>query len=78
MISKINLTGKQLATIRLRPEIYKKAGAQLDGKAIVGGLTQLKGVKDGLEAWLRDSGKVTLEIDIKPVIDDIEKVLASG
>jgi hypothetical protein len=78
MISKINLTGKQLATIRLRPEIYKKAGAQLDGKAIVGGLTQLKGVKDGLEAWLRDSGKVTLEIDIRPVIDDIDKVLASG
>ncbi len=78
MISKIILTGKQLATIRLRPEIYKKAGAQLDGKAIVGGLTQLKGVKDGLEAWLRDSGKVTLEIDIRPVIDDIDKVLASG
>jgi hypothetical protein len=78
MISKIILSGKQLATIRLRPEIYKKAGAQLEGKAIVGGLTQLKGVKDGLEAWLRDSGKVTLEIDIRPVIDDIDKVLASG
>lgn len=78
MISKITLTGKQLATIRLRPEIYKKAGAQLDGKAIVGGLTQLKGVKDGLEAWLRESGKVTLEIDIRPVIDDIDKVLAAG
>jgi hypothetical protein len=78
MISKIILSGKQLATIRLRPEIYKKAGAQLDGKAIVGGLTQLKGVKDGLEAWLKGSGKVTLEIDIRPVIDDIDKVLASG
>ena len=78
MISKITLTGKQLATIRLRPEIYKKAGAQLDGKAIVGGMAQLKGVKDGLEAWLRDSGKVTLEIDIRPVIDDIDKVLASS
>ena len=75
MISKIILTGKQLSTIRLRPEIYKKAGAQLDGKSIVGGLTQLKGVKEGLEAWLRESGKVTLEMDIRPIIDDIEKVL---
>jgi hypothetical protein len=77
MISRIELTGKQLATIRLRPEIYKKAGAQLDGKAIVGGLTQLKGVKEGLEAWIRESGKVSLEMDIQPVIDDISKVLAA-
>lgn len=78
MISRINLTGKQLATIRLRPEIYKKAGAQVDGKAIVGGMTQLKGVKEGLEAWIRESGKVTLEMDIQPIIDDINKVLSSG
>lgn len=78
MISRITLTGKQLATIRLRPEIYKKAGAQVDGKVLVGGMTQLKGVKDGLEAWIRDSGKVTLEMDIQPVIDEIEKVLSSG
>lgn len=78
MISRITLSGKQLATIRLRPEIYKKAGAQVDGKVLVGGMTQLKGVKDGLEAWIRESGKVTLEMDIQPVIDEIEKVLASG
>ena len=78
MISKIDITGKQLSTIRLRPEIYKKAGAQLDGKAIVGGPAQLKGVKDGLEAWIKESGKVTLEMDLRPIIDDIEKVLASG
>ncbi len=78
MISKITITGKQLATIRLRPDIYKKAGAQLSGKSIVGGLTQLKGVKEGLEAWVRDSGKVTLEMDIQPIIDDIKKVLAAG
>jgi len=78
MISTINITGKQLATVRLRPDIYKKAGALLKGKSIVGGLTQLKGVKDGLEAWLRESGKVTLEMDIRPIIDDIDKVIAAG
>ncbi|RKX90720.1 MAG: hypothetical protein DRZ90_16020 [Spirochaetes bacterium] len=78
MISTITITGKQLATIRLRPDIYKKAGAQLNGKSIVGGLTQLKGVKEGLEAWLQESGKVTLEMDIRPIIDDIEKILAAG
>ncbi len=77
MISKITLSGKQLATIRLRPEIYKKAGAKLDGKSIVGGLTQLKGVKDGLESWIRESGKVALEMDLQPIIDDINKVLAA-
>lgn len=75
MISKISLTGKQLATLRLRPDIYKKAGAQLDGKAIVGGPAQLKGVMDGLEAWLKESGKVALEMDLRPVIDDIKKTL---
>jgi len=78
MISTIKISGKQLATIRLRPDIYKKAGAQLNGKSIVGGLTQLKGVRDGLEAWLQDSGKVTLEMDIRPIIDDINKVLTAG
>lgn len=78
MISKIALTGKQLATIRLRPDIYKKAGAQVDGKSIVGGPAQLKGVKEGLEAWLKKSGKVTLEMDLRSIIDDIDKVLAAG
>jgi hypothetical protein len=77
MIKKITITGKQLATIRLRPDIYKKAGAQLDGKAIVGGPDQLKGVRDGLEAWLKDSGKVTLEMDLRPIIDDINAALGS-
>lgn len=77
MISKITITGKQLATIRLRPEIYKKAGAQLDGKAIVGGSTQLKGVKEGLEAWIKESGKVSLEMDLRPIIDDIDTVLSA-
>jgi len=75
MIQRIEITGKQLATIRLRPDIYKKAGAQLDGKAIVGGVPQLKKVKEGLEKWLEDSGKVTLEQDIRPIIDDIAKVI---
>ena len=75
MISRITITGKQLATIRLRPDIYKKAGAQLDGKTIVGGPDQLKGVRDGLEAWLKESGKVTLELDLRPIIEDINKVL---
>jgi hypothetical protein len=78
MISTININGKQLATIRLRPDIYKKAGARLKGKSIVGGLTQLKSVKKGLEKWLRKSGKVSLEMDIRPIIDDIDKVLAAG
>jgi len=78
MIKKIAITGKQLATIRLRPDIYKKAGAQLDGKAIVGGAAQLAGVRDGLEAWLADSGKVTLEMDLRPIIDDINAALAEG
>ncbi len=76
MIEKIALTGKQLATIRLRPDIYKKAGAQLDGKAIVGGPQQLKGVKEGLEAWLKESGKVSLEMDLRPVLDDIESKIS--
>jgi hypothetical protein len=76
MISKIPLTGKQLATIRLRPDIYKKAGAQLDGKNIVGGPAQLKGVIQGLETWLKESGKVNLEIDLRPVIDEIKKTLS--
>lgn len=75
MITRIPLTGKQLATIRLRPEIYKKAGAQLDGKNIVGGPPQLTKVKEGLESWLAESGKVTLEMDIRPVIDSIETAL---
>jgi len=78
MISKITISGKQLATIRLRPEIYKKAGAKVDGKSIVGGPVQLKGVKDGLEAWIKESGKVTLEMDLQPIIDDINKVLNAG
>jgi len=75
MIQRIEITGKQLATIRLRPDIYKKAGAQLDGKAIVGGAPQLKKEKEGLEKWLEESGKVTLEQDIRPIIDDIAKVI---
>jgi hypothetical protein len=32
-------------------------------------------VKEGLEKWLEDSGKVTLEQDIRPIIDDIAKVI---
>lgn len=77
MISRIEITGKQLATIRLRPDIYKKAGAKLDGKAIVGGKNQLQAVQNGLESWLEESGKVNLEIDIRPIIEDIKKTLAS-
>ena len=65
-------------TIRLRPDIYKKAGARLNGKSIAGGLTQLKSAREGLEKWLRKSGKVSLEMDIRPFIDDIDKVLAPG
>lgn len=76
MISKIMITGKQLSTINMRPTIYRNAGAKLDGKAIVGGPTQLKAVKEGLEAWIKESGKVSLEMDLDPIIQNINKVLS--
>ena len=78
MIAKIPLTGKQLSTLRLRPDIYKKAGAQLDGKAIVGGETQLRAVRDGIVEWIESSGKVNLEIDMRPIVDLIDEEIGSG
>jgi len=75
MIAKIPLTGKQLATMNLRPDIYKNAGAQLMGKELIGGEPQLTAVKKGLEQWIASSGKVTLEMDIRPIIEGIEKAI---
>ena len=74
-IAKIEITGKQLSTINLRPEIYRKAGAKLDGKSLVGGPVQLKAVKESLEAWIKESGQVSLEMDLDPIIQDIKKEL---
>lgn len=73
MIARIPLTGKQLATMNLRPEICRKAGAQIMGKELVGGKPQLTAVKKDLEAWLKSSGQVTLEMDLRPIIEEIDK-----
>ena len=76
MIARISLTGKQLGTINLRPDIYRKAGAQLMGKEIVGSETHLRAVKNGLQDWIAKSGEVTLEIDLQPIIDQIDAAIA--
>ncbi|MFP4114670.1 MAG: hypothetical protein ACOC2Y_08050 [Spirochaetota bacterium] len=75
MIHRIQLTGKQLGTINLRPDIYRKAGAQLMGKELVGSEQHLKGLKKGLEEWLEKKGEVTLEMDLGPILDQIDAVL---
>lgn len=75
MIARIPLTGKQLATLNLRPDICKKAGAQLMGKELVGGEAQLSVVRKELQRWLESSGQVTLEMDLRPVLDQIDAIL---
>ena len=75
MFAKIPLTGKQLSTINLRPDIYRKAGAQLQGKELIGGEQQLKAVKSSLEQWIASSGEVTLEMELRPIIGEIDKAL---
>jgi hypothetical protein len=75
MISRISLTGKQLGTINLRPDIYRKAGAQLIGKEIVGSEHHLRAVKKGLQDWMASSGKVTLEMDLQPIIEQIDQAV---
>lgn len=72
MIAKINLTGKQLARINTRPDVYRKAGAQLMGKEIVGSEVHLKALRKGLQDWIAQSGEVTLEMDLQPLIDQID------
>ena len=72
MIAKIQLTGKQLATINSRPNVYRHAGAQLMGKEIVGSETHLKALRKGLKDWIAESGEVTLEMDLQPLIDQID------
>ena len=76
MIARISLTGKQLGTINLRPDIYRRAGAQLMGKEIVGSETHLRAMKKGLQEWLAKSGEVTLEIDLQPIIEQIDAAIA--
>ena len=71
MIARIPLTGKQLATLNLRPDICKKAGAQIIQKELIGGEPQLTVVKKELETWLKSSGEVTLELQLSPIIDQI-------
>jgi hypothetical protein len=75
MIARISLTGKQLGTINLRPDIYRKAGAQLMGKEIVGSESHLRAMKKGLQEWLTKSGEVTLEIDLQPIIEQIDAAI---
>ncbi len=72
MIARIQLTGKQLATINARPNVYRHAGAQLMGKEIVGNETHLKALRKGLKDWIAESGEVTLEMDLQPIIDQID------
>lgn len=71
MVLKIPLSGKQLATLNLRPQICRKAGAQIVGKELIGGERQLSQVKKDLEAWIDESPDITLEMNIKPIIDEI-------
>ncbi len=75
MIAKIKLTGKQLATINTRPNIYRHAGAQLMGKEIIGSEAHLKALRKGLQDWITESGEVTLEMDLQPIIDQIDEAL---
>ena len=75
MIAKIKLTGKQLATINARPNVYRHAGAQLMGKEIVGSEEHLKALRKNLKEWMAERGEVTLEMDLQPIIDQIEDAL---
>jgi hypothetical protein len=75
VFARIALTGKQLGTINLRPDIYRKAGAQLMGKEIVGSEKHLRAVRKGLLEWIDKSGEVTLEMDLQPIIQQINAVV---
>ena len=75
MIAKISLTGKQLATINTRPNVVRHAGAQLMGKQIIGSETHLKALRKALTDWMADSGEVTLEMDLQPIVDQIDAAL---
>jgi hypothetical protein len=71
MVLKIPLSGKQLATLNLRPQICRKAGAQIVGKELIGGERQLLEVKKDLEDWLVESADITLEMNLQPIIEEI-------
>jgi hypothetical protein len=75
MVAKIPLTGKQLSTMNLRPDICRTAGAQIMGKELVGGEAQLKSVKASLQQWMKDSGEITLQMDLQPIVDQIDEAL---
>ncbi|HUX14304.1 MAG TPA: hypothetical protein VMW87_14845, partial [Spirochaetia bacterium] len=67
------LNGKQLATLNLRPQICRKAGAQIVGKELIGGERQLSEVKKGLQDWLVESPDIALEMNLKPIVDQISE-----
>ena len=73
IILKIPLSGKQLTTVTLRPQIFRKAGAQIVGKELIGGERQLLEVKKGLEEWIAESPDVSLELNLNPIIEEIER-----
>lgn len=75
MVSKIQLTGKQLARINSNPNVYRKAGAQLMGKEILGSESHLKSLRSNLKDWIKESGEVTLEMDLQPIIDQIDEAV---
>lgn len=75
MIAKVKLTGKQLATINSRPNVYRHAGAQLIGKEIVGSEKHLATLRKNLKDWIAERGEVTLEMDLQPIIDQIDDAL---
>jgi hypothetical protein len=75
MIAKIDLTGKQVARINANPNAYRHAGAQLMGKQIVGNESHLKALRKNLKDWIASSNDVTLEMDLQPIIDQIDDAL---
>ena len=75
MVTEIELTGKQLATINTRPNVIRHSGAQLMGKKIVGSEPHLKTLRKALTDWMAESGEVTIEIDLQPIVDQIDAAL---
>lgn len=75
MIAKIELTGKQLATINANPNAYRHAGAQLQGKQIIGNEHHLTALRKNLTDWIARSNEVTLEMDLQPILDQIDAAL---
>ena len=76
MISKITLSGKQLARINTRPNVYRSAGAQLSGKEIIGSEAHLVAMKKALQGWIAEAGDVTVEMDLQPIIEQIDSALS--